>query len=377
MLKPFRIKTDIYQFETCHAFVEAFSVGRRDIILTNPTYYEGYFDQQNHGATVIYYKDFGSGEPTEPMVEAIYKKIKEIPFERLIAIGGGSIIDIAKLLVQETVLPVSGLYEKVIATKKVKELIVIPTTCGTGSEVTNVSVIDVVSLGSKMGLQSDDLFPDHAVLIPEMMKGLPYKVFATSSIDALIHAIESFLSPKATTMSELFSISAIKMILEGYTAIQLHGKECHQRDLEIYLLASTYAGIAFGNAGCAAVHAMSMPLGGMYHVAHGESNYCLLMAVLQCYEKNKPGGKIDALKEVIGSILNVANDRALHALQSTLEVILPFKFLEEYGVSDSDLSKFTSIVIEKQGRLMANNYMLIDSEMILKIYQSIFKRPKA
>jgi 4-hydroxybutyrate dehydrogenase len=373
MLKSFRLKTEIHQFETCKAFVEAFSINSGDVILTNPTYYEGYFDHVHHDARVIYYKNFGSGEPTEPIVEALYKKIEEMPFNRMIAIGGGSIIDIAKLLVQETVSPVAGLYEKVIATKKVKNLIVIPTTCGTGSEVTSVSVIDVISLGSKMGLQTDDLYPDHAVLIPEIIRELPYKVFATSSIDALIHAIESYLSPKATSLSEMFATAAIKMILEGYREIEAKGKEARQHDLENYLLASTYAGISFGNAGCAAVHAMSMPLGGMYHVAHGESNYCLLLAVLKYYEKVNPMGKIERLKALMGQYLQVTNECALKALEDLLEVILSYKTLREYGVGEDDLHKFRQIVMEKQGRLMANNYTSIDSEAVLEIYQSIFK----
>lgn len=101
---------------------------------------------------------------------------------------------------------------------------------------------------------------DGAVLIPELLKKLPFRFFATSSIDALIHAIESYMSPKATPFSELFSEKAIEMLLNGYKSIVKNGEQEKEDRIGDFLLASAYAGIAFGNAGCAAVHAMSMPV---------------------------------------------------------------------------------------------------------------------
>ena len=98
--------------------------------------------------------------------------------------------------------------------KKVKELIVVPSTCGTGSEVTNVAIAELKSLQTKKGLAVEETYADIAVLIPESLQGLPDYVFATSSIDALIHAVESYLSPKASPFTEQFSLKAIEMNYE-------------------------------------------------------------------------------------------------------------------------------------------------------------------
>ena len=99
----------------------------------------------------------------------------------------------------------------------------IPTTCGTGSEVTNVAVAELKSLHVKMGLAVDETYADKAVLIPESLQGLPDYVFATSPIDALIHATESYLSPFASPQTELFSLKAIEMIMHGYMQMIANG----------------------------------------------------------------------------------------------------------------------------------------------------------
>ncbi len=372
MLQQFRVMPTIYLAETCKEFCEEFHIGEGDLILTNPSYFEGYFDSYRNGAAVIYLKKYGKGEPTDLMVEAIYQDIKDIPYQRVIAIGGGSIIDISKLLVQETVSPVIDLYDKIIPMKKTKELVIIPTTCGTGSEVTSVAVIELTAKNTKLGLQTDDEFADYAVLIPELLKGLPFKFFATSSIDALIHAIESFVSPKATPFSEMYSETAMRLILSGYLRIAEKGEEARMPLMKDFLLASTYAGIAFGNAGCAAVHAMSMPFSGAYHVPHGEANYVIFTGVFKAYNLLQPEGKIQKLNVILAEVLSCDTDLVYTKLEELLNKILQKKSLQEYGVKEEELPVFTDIVMTKQGRLTANNYTKLNADEVLRIYQLLF-----
>jgi len=372
MLHQFRIMPAIYQADTCREFCEEFQVGKGDLVLTDPSIFDGYFDGYIKGATIVYLKKYGTGEPTDLMVEAIYQDIKNIPYKRVIAIGGGSIIDISKLLVQETISPVVQLYDKIIPTKKVKELIIIPTTCGTGSEVTSVAVIELTTKNTKLGLQTDEEFADYAVLIPELLNGLPFKFFATSSIDALIHAIESFVSPKATSFTEMYSEQAIRLILKGYLQIAEKGEEARLPLMKDFLLASTYAGIAFGNAGCAAVHAMSMPFSGAYHVPHGEANYVIFTGVFKAYNLLQPEGKIQKLNAILAEVLSCGMDNVYETLEALLNKILQKKSLHEYGVKEEELPVYTEVVMTKQGRLTANNYTKLDAEDVLRIYQSLF-----
>ena len=201
------------------------------------------------------------------------------------------------------------LYEGKIPAEKEKELILVPTTCGTGSEVTNISILELTTIHTKKGLAQEALFADEAVLIPELLKELPFRFFATSSIDAFIHSVESYLSPKASAFSKMYSRQAMKLILEAYQIIAKDGEEAIKPLLGDLLLASTYAGIAFGNAGCAAVHAMSYPLGAARHVPHGEANYAMFAGVFETYMSIDPNGAIKELNEYLAEIILVSGNQ--------------------------------------------------------------------
>ena len=143
---------------------------------------------------VVFQEKFGAGEPSEEMITDIFAAIKEDSYDRVIAVGGGAIMDIGKLLSLKRTGTVHQLFFKEAEVVPAKKLVAIPTTCGTGSEVTNISVAIVRDENgdtTKLGLVSDLLIPQDVCLIPDMLKTLPYAPFASSAIDALIHAVES------------------------------------------------------------------------------------------------------------------------------------------------------------------------------------------
>ena len=283
-----------------------------------------------------------------------------------------TVIDIAKVLAVSDSEGVDELYDKAPNLEKKRELVIIPTTCGTGSEVTNISIMARTRLGTKLGLVSPSMYADHAVLIPELLEGLPFSVFATSSIDALVHAVESSLSPKATPYTKLFGYKAIEMIIKGYQRIATEGREALLSLLEDFLVASNFAGIAFGTAGCAAVHALSYPLGGKYHVAHGESNYAMFTGVLKNYMEIKQDGEIAVMNRYLADLLGCDVSVVYDELEKLLNQLLPKKALHEYGVTKEDLQEFTHSVMTGQGRLMANNFVPLDEARVLKIYTELF-----
>ena len=218
-------KPTLYGFDTCKEFAEAFRLNRDDLILSNAYIYEPYFGcMENLNCYVIFQEKYGAGEPTDVMVDAILADAAKTSCKRVIAIGGGTVIDIAKVLAVSDGEGVDDLYDKAPDLEKKRELIIIPTTCGTGSEVTNISILNRTRLGTKMGLVGQAMYADAAVLIPQLLEGLPFGVFATSSIDALVHAVESSLSPKATPYTKLFGYKAIEMLIRGYQTIAREGR---------------------------------------------------------------------------------------------------------------------------------------------------------
>lgn len=370
-MKDFKIVPQILEYSSTLEFCNDFNFNSDDLIFISKST-EKFFNNQFGAAHVIFRNDYGYGEPTDLMVEKIYEDIKSINFKRVIAIGGGTIIDVAKLLALKVFHPVTDLFDKKIEPEKAKKLIIVPTTCGTGSEVTNISILELTSRSTKMGLASDSLYADYAVLIPELLSDLPYAFFATSSIDALIHATESYLSPKATSLSRLFSVRAIQMILRGYMVIAEKGKQERFKLMKDFLLASLYAGLAFGNAGTGYVHAMSYSFGATYHVPHGEANAVLFTAIFKEYNRIKPCGHIHDLNRVIAQKIHCKENKTYEKLDYLLNKIIQLKSLSEYGVTLKDLDNFTENTVTKQGRLTSNGYIQFSPDQILKIYKSVY-----
>lgn len=363
---------DLYSFDSCREFVDEFHLDASDLILTNEYIYRPHFGEMGLKCSVIYQEKYGMGEPTDVMTEAIVRDIVKTGCKRIIAIGGGTVIDIAKVLAVAGEESIDAFYDMAPELPKRRKLVILPTTCGTGSEVTNISILNRTRLGTKMGLVGPAMYADAAVLIPELLEGLPFAVFATSSIDALVHAVESSLSPKATAYTKLFGYKAIEMIIRGYQVIAREGQDARLPLLKDFLIASNYAGLAFGTAGCAAVHAMSYPLGGTYHVPHGESNYAMFTGVLKNYMEIKQDGEIAVMNTYLAGLLGCDATQVYDKLEELLNQILPKKALHEYGVRQEELAVFTKSVIETQGRLMGNNFVPLDEARVLKIYQELY-----
>lgn len=308
------------------------------------------------------------------MNPAILNKLRDKTYDRIIAVGGGTVIDIAKVVAvagkDDTV---DDLYDKVGSLSKVHPLIIVPTTCGTGSEVTNISVINRVSKGVKMGLADPAMLADSAVMITNMLDSLPYKIFATSSIDAMVHSVESFLSPNGCSISRIFSTEALKTILTCWKkSVEAGGEDAWKAYAADFLKASNWAGLGFGYAGCAAVHACAYPLGSVYHIPHGQSNQLMFKDVMKMYKKIKPTGRINDLEAVIAESLSVAPENALEELYALMDKVLKSAPLEEFGVKKSDLAIFAGDVIKTQQRLLRNNYVQLSEEQILEIYEAAY-----
>lgn len=372
-MKQISIKPQIDKYDSVKKFVEEFKIGEDDLIFSHKFIYEPMIAPYGVKADTIFQEEYGVGEPSSTMINKIFAKMEGKKYKRIIAIGGGSVIDIAKLLVFKEAKDTLELFEKKVPLIKDKELVIVPTTCGTGSEVTNLAIVEIVEKKTKMGLAADEMYADYAVLIPELVKSLPYKFFLYSSVDALIHAVESYVSPKSNPYTELFSTKAAEMILKGYKKILTEGEEARYEMIEEFLIASNYAGIAFGNTGVGAVHAMSYPLGGNYHVPHGEANYQMFTEVFKTYAKKNPKGKIKELNKKIAKIIGIETVETVYEeLDKILSKLIGKKKLSEYGMKEKEIEEFTDSVIQTQQRLLVNNYVALSRNEIRDIYKSLY-----
>lgn len=371
-MQLFKLISRLHQFDNFAEFAKAFHVGERDIIVTNEFIYDPFMKPLGLKANVLFQEKYGMGEPSDEMMNAMLKDIKQFDFDRVIAVGGGTVIDISKLFILKGVEDVADAFARKIDLIKEKELVIIPTTCGTGSEVTNLSIAELKSLSTKMGLAADEICADDAVLIPELLRTLPYKFYVYSSIDALIHATESYVSPKSNAYTELYAVEAIRLIIDIYKNIVEKGEDYRLERLEDVTYASNYAGIAFGNAGVGAVHAMSYPLGGTYHVPHGEANYQFFTEIFKYYAKKDPNGKIKKLNEIYAELLGTSPDRVYDELEVLLGNLLAKNQLRTYGMKEEEIETFADTVIKGQQRLLANNYVELSRDEIRDIYRNLY-----
>lgn len=199
----------------------------------------------------------------------------------VIGAGGGSAMDVAKAV--SILLTNGGKAEDYLGLGKIKKAgvpkIMIPTTAGTGAEVSFTAVFINEKTKSKGGMNGDPLYPEVALLDPELTVSVPPHITASTGIDAFTHAIESFVSTQAHPVSEMYAVEAMRLISANLAKAYAHGGNLEARSN--MLLGSLLAGKALATAGVGLVHAMAYPLGGMFGIAHGLANAVLLPYVLQ------------------------------------------------------------------------------------------------
>ena len=311
-------------------------------------------------------------EPSYLDVEKIAGQLEAMACDLIVAIGGGSVMDTAKLcsILKGAPYTVRDLLQDPTQGRKQVKTVFLPTTCGTGSEATCNAIVAIPEESVKKGIVNDAMIPDYAVLDPLTIRHLPKAIVAATGVDALAHVVECYTSLKATDFSNMFALTGAKLIFENL--VRAYEDPDDMEAKTAMMLGAFYGGVAITASGTTAVHALSYPLGAKYHVAHGESNYAMFTGVLNNYMEIKSDGEIARLNKFMAEILGCDVDVVYAELEKLLNVMIPKKALHEYGVTEAELEEFTDSVLENQGRLMANNFVELDRERVYKIYRECF-----
>ncbi|MCI2061543.1 MAG: iron-containing alcohol dehydrogenase [Eubacteriaceae bacterium] len=376
---------EVQSYGSFAEFAGDHQIGKHDLIVTSEPILPNFKKDIPQGTNTICVEKYGKGEPTDVMFEELQADAAAAGFDRVISVGGGSCIDISKMLCVADGRNLDEVFEADPSElKHNKTLIVIPTTCGTGSEVTVTAVFDRTRKGTKMGLTSYALHTDFAVMIPSLLSTLPASVFATSSIDALIHAVESYTdAAQATNGSRMFAEKAISMILPIYRHIKDEGMDNRSKYIYEMQLASLYAGVAIANALPSASHAMGYPFAGKFHRPHGEACYVFLDVTLKKYLADVRVDKVDNqqkkdwsnMMQIIASGMGMegADDEAvLNSMDELLGFICPRKRLSEYGASPEDCIAFGKSCWEQQQRLLSCAFSPYTEEELIEAFKSVY-----
>ena len=314
-------------------------------------------------------------DPPEVSVQAAVKAAALVHADGVIGFGGGSSLDTAKLvaLLVKTPQELPTIYGIGLARGPRLPLIQVPTTAGTGSEVTPIAILTTPSQ-EKKGVVSPLLYPDVAVLDSLLTLGLPPAITAMTGVDAMVHAIEAFTSrSKKNALSDALAIKALQLLYANLPEAVSDGKDAQVR--ENMLLGSLLAGMAFANAPVGAVHALAYPLGGHYQLPHGLTNSLVLLPVLKF---NLPAAEplYAELGRAILPELNSVSDALAAAdfIEAIAAHVITMPYaqrLREVGVKEHDLEMLAHDAMNVQ-RLLINNPRDVHFEDALSLYQSAY-----
>ncbi len=346
---------------TDKGLVDAGIVGRAEEILAKA------------GMTVHRFDGVEPDPRYEIAIEAA-QRTRDAGADLLVGIGGGSPQDIAKvasvLVTNEG--EVQAFFGVDLIPNPGLKTIMIPTTAGTGSEVTPIAILSDEGEKLKKGIVSPYLFPSTAILDAELTLGLPAAVTAATGMDALIHAVEAYTSRNAYWMSDLLAERSMRLISENLRTAYAdgHNIEARSRMLEASLL----AGMAFANAGVTAVHAFAYPIGAEFHIPHGVANSIMLVPVMEfnmMAELRKFAGMAELLGEnTVGMTVRESAEMAVEALRIITEDVRIPASLAEFGVTEEDVPRLAEGVM-KVTRLLANNPRELTLDDAKEIYLSV------
>jgi alcohol dehydrogenase class IV len=297
-------------------------------------------------------------DPPSSVIETASAMARSKAIDLVISIGGGSALDTAKLVayLARSHERLDDIYGIGLAKGQRLPLVLVPTTAGTGSEVTQISIVTTPTT-EKKGVVSPRLLPDWAILDPELTLGLPAPVTAATGIDAMVHAIEAYTSRhKKNPMSDQLARQALSLLSANVRTACREGSNLEARSN--MLLGSMLAGMAFANAPVAAVHALAYPIGAIFHVPHGLSNALVLLGVMR-FNLSHAETLYSELAPILDpATANMPPAAAAARFVQDLEAIcrdcgVPAT-LAEVGISENDLPRLAEDAM-KQTRLLVNN----------------------
>lgn len=315
-------------------------------------------------------------EPPAYHVDEVQTHFQGESYDLLVTIGGGSALDVAKLLAVLVNAPFR--VSDIVGPNKIPApripLVAIPTTAGTGSEVTPNAIVTLTDEHLKVGIVSTHLLPSEVVLDPALTVGMPPLVTASTGVDAFTHTLESVTSNKANPLCNAVGYHSMRLIFPALPRAYNEPNDLKAR--HDMLLGSTLGGMALAAAGNTAVHALSYPLGGTFGIPHGVANAMLLVSVMEY--------NLDTLRHDFAEIavmigigsrnlpVKERSDRFLESLKTLVRNVGIPVDLTQYGVTEDDIDELT-IAASKVTRLLENNRRKLDISDIRTIYRNAFR----
>lgn len=315
-----------------------------------------------------------TAEPAVSDVERVLGEVGEAQVDLIIGVGGGSVMDAAKLasIIIGADYTLRDLLKDSSIAKKYIKTVMIPTTCGTGSEATCNAIVAIPEQESKQGIVNNCMISDYVILDAEMIAKLPPKIIAATGVDALAHVVECFTSKKATMLSDTYAKEGAYKIFHNIRKAYNNAEDMQAKSE--MMLGAFYGGVAITGSGTTAVHALSYPLGGKYHIAHGVSNAILFAHVME-FNKDACRERLALLCDAVYPELAVKStaEKADYIIEQIAGIVKDTNIptsLNEFGVKPEDID-FLVEAGSQQTRLLVNNCKELSLDDIRYIYKKV------
>ena len=311
-------------------------------------------------------------EPSYMAVQKIVDAFKASGADLIVACGGGSVMDAAKLasILVTDEYGVKELLDNPGMARKCVPIILIPTTAGTGAEVTPNAIVGVPEKELKIGIVNENMIADYVILDARLIKNLPRKIAAATGVDALAHCVECFTSNKANPFSDMYALEGADLILNNIEKACDDSSAMQEKNR--MQIAAYYGGLAITASGTTAVHALSYPLGGKYHIAHGVSNAILLAPVMRFNAQDRMALLYDRCCHEAERVTTVDEKSAwmIAKMEHIVKHLDIPTSLTEFSVPKEDLEGLVEAGMQVQ-RLLVNNMRKVTPEDARAIYQEI------
>lgn len=313
-------------------------------------------------------------EPEVKHVEAVFEQAKRLQCDMIIGIGGGSAMDVAKLvaLLLTNDMTVRDMLQQAPIRFRGVPTLLVPTTAGTGAEMTPNAIVLVPEDELKVGIVSPKMLPDCVIVDPELTVKLPPAITASTGMDALCHAIECYISKKANPLSDTFALKAVSLIYRSLRLAYTAGEDLAAR--HDMILGAMFGGMSIATSGTTAVHALAYPLGGKYHIPHGLSNAILLPYVME-FNMDAAQKKFCDIAAAMG--VDVTKLTAAQAAQCMIDNLYSLvrelninTSLKDKGITEADLDDLVESAA-KVTRLLNNNPKVMTKEDIRAVYRQL------
>lgn len=325
---------------------------------------------ESAGIAVQVFSDVVADPPAE-LIHTGLALAKDFKADGVCGFGGGSSMDVAKVLalLAQSEQSLEDVYGVGCAQGSRLPLLQVPTTAGTGSEVTPIAIITTGET-TKQGIVAPQLLPDIALLDASLIAGLPPAITAATGIDAMVHAIEAFTSKlRKNPYSDMLAKEALRLL--GGNIVAAVSREGNSPEVcSNMLLGSCLAGQAFANAPVAAVHALAYPLGGHYHIPHGLSNALVLPHVL-AFNYEACAEQYDELGAIVAAACGCHSQNLIDAMTYLIDQVALPTTLAAVNVPEADLVMLAADAMDQQ-RLLVNNPRVLDESDALAIYRAAY-----